>query len=273
MKKNVISNPNRKRGILTAIALTVLIAVCIGIGFAYSYLRALWLEQCVLSDVAAQVEINDGRMVRADVIIREFGLRKGANLALIDFAEKRRAALKKIPNLRNITIRRQLPDRVKIKIEERLPVIRVGIKSSRTSANRVADSEGVVFPCALSSTRLLPIIREPASAPTKHGETLGTRSLAALRLIEIGRDKFPDLAITEADVTRKDYIMLTLGNYSRVKIAWEGMDEPSPAATANLIKQLQHLSQTISSRIGDGTRIWNATQSGRIYADTQKGFL
>jgi hypothetical protein len=51
------------------------------------------------------------------------------------------------------------------------------------------------------------------------------------------------------------------------------MDNPSPSNTANLIKQLRHLSQAISSRIGAGVRIWNATQPGQIYADTQKGFL
>ena len=273
MKKNTITNPNRRRGVLAAIATVALAVACTGIGFAYSFLRDLWHEQCVIADLATQVRINDGRMVRADVITREFGLRNGANLALIDFAEKRRATLKKIPNLRNIVVRRRLPDGLEIEIEERSACVRVGVKGSRTSSNRVADSEGVVFSCALASTGLLPVIREPASQTTRIGNVLGTRSLAALRLIEICGEKFTDLGVREADVSNSDYILLTLGDYSRAKVAWEGMDNPSPSNTANLIKQLRHLSQAIASRVGAGVRVWNATQDGHIFADTQKGFL
>ena len=272
MKPNKISSNKRISAIAVA-GIVVTAAVMIAVVVGFEKLRGIWLEQCIVHDLSEQGSVTSGKMVKGDVITGEFGLTNGANLALIDFAEKRRATLKKIPNLRNIVVRRRLPDGLEIEIEERSACGRVGVKGSRTSSNRVADSEGVVFSCALASTGLLPVIREPASQTTRIGNVLGNRSLAALRLIEICGEKFTDLGVREADVSNSDYILLTLGDYSRAKVAWEGMDNPSPSNTANLIKQLRHLSQAIASRVGAGVRVWNATQDGHIFADTQKGFL
>ena len=51
------------------------------------------------------------------------------------------------------------------------------------------------------------------------------------------------------------------------------MDDPSDATQKNLVKQLEHLTKAYTSHIDDGIRVWNATQPGKVYGDTQKGFL
>ena len=258
---------------LILLGIVVGIAAIVGIAVAYGKLRDLWLEQCVITDVASQVSITDGKMVRADVIAYEFGLKNGANLALIDFAEKRMETMKKIPNIRNISIARHLPDKVSITVEERVPAVRLGIKGQKNNGGRVADTEGVVF-ISSSGTQMLPLIREAAAPGTKKGQRLSGRTLAALRLLETCRDKFRELAAIEADTSKPDYITIVLGNdYSTAKIAWDGMDDPSDATQGKLERQLNELTKAYCSHIDSGIRIWNATQPGKVYADTKKGSL
>ena len=41
------------------------------------------------------------------------------------------------------------------------------------------------------------------------------------------------------DISKPDYVSATLGrSYSTAKIAWEGMDDPSPASRAELARRL-----------------------------------
>ena len=122
---------------------------------------------------------------------------------------------------------------------------------------------------------MLPVIREgkPGSAP---GSTLSGRALAALRLIEVCREaEYIELAIQEVDISKRDYLLATLGNYSRAKIAWEGFDQEGAGKKKDIERQISMLLKAIRSRVASGTVIWNATDTsspGRIYADT-KGAL
>lgn len=273
MKENKIKGQNGGRRVLILLGTIACIAATIGLAVAYNCLRDLWLEQCVITDVATQVSITDGKMVRADVIAYEFGLKNGANLALIDFAQKRKEALNKIPNIRDISIARHLPDKVSITVEERVPAVRLGIRGRKVDDGRVADTEGVVFKSS-NGTQMLPLIREAATPGTKKGQHLSGRALAALRLLETCRDKFRELAAIEADVSKPDFITVVLGNdYSEAKVAWDGMDDPSDATQGKLERQLYELTKSYCSRVDDSVRVWNATQPGRVYADTQKGSL
>ena len=281
MKENKIKSSNGRRRILIILGTVVCIAAIIGLTVAYNRLRDIWLEQCVITDVASQVSITDGKMVRSDVIAYMFGLKNGANLALIDFDERRKETLKKIPNIREISIARHLPDKVSITVEERVPVVRLGIKGEKKDSGRVADTEGVVF-ISSNGTQMLPIIREATAPGTDKGHKLTGRALAALKLLETCRDNFRALAAIEADISKPDYITVVLGNdYSIAKVAWEGMDDPSEATQKNLEKQLERLTKSYTSRIDDSIRIWDAslppseTRSGKseVYGNTKKGFL
>ena len=76
------------------------------------------------------------------------------------------------------------------------------------------------------------------------------------------------------DISKPDYVSAILGrSYSTAKIAWEGMDDPSPASRAELAHRLGLLLKAIRTRIGDNAVIWNAADlanPGRIYADTKE---
>jgi hypothetical protein len=273
MKANKISKRKTGRRVLAFAAVAALAAAAVALAAAYGRLRGLWLEQSVVTDFASQVRITDGRMVRSDVVALGFGLKNGANLALIDFEERRREMLKKIPNIREITISRHLPNRVEITVEERTPVVRLGIKGRKDNSGRVADTDGVVF-ISSSGTQMLPTIRERPDAATQKGKRLGGMPLSALRLIETSRDRFPQLGIIEVDASKSDYVTAVFADdYVLAKIAWDGMQEPSDAMMPSLVSRLDKLTKAVSANIDKSIRIWNATQDGPVCGNTNRGFL
>ena len=269
MKATKIERPNRT-GLIIATVLVGLIAVGVGATFGYEKLRALYLEQCVITDKDAQVEISAGKMVLASTIADELGLRNGANLALIDFTAKREDLLAKVPNLREVRISRRLPDKVVITTEERTPVARMGLKGKSNVTGRVVDTEGMVFVWQ-RGTQTLPTIREPQPPGTPKGQRITGRTLAALRLIEACREPdFLELGVLEVDVSKPDFLVATLANYSTVKIAWDGMNDQTPASRADLVRKLTMLRKAIRSQVAPDAVIWNATMPDTVTGDTQK---
>lgn len=245
--------------ILVAIALT-------GVYLAYNRLRDIYLEQCIITDFNAQVKITEGKIVKADVIAEELGLKKNANLALIDFAEKREAMLKKIPTLRSLTITRQLPDKITVVAEDRTPVARINVSGNKKNSGKVVDSEGVVF-SFYRGTSMLPTIYEKNLEASEPGMRLKKRALSALRLLEACRQpEFQDLGVLDVDITKEDYILVTLGNYSRAKIAWEGMDNFSPESKIKMTAQLNELAMAIRTNTAPA-KMWNATVPGVVTLD------
>ena len=255
---------------LVVAATLLLAAVGLGVVVGYDKLKDIYLEQCVIRDMAAQVEISSGNMVKADVIAENLGLRKGANLATIDFAQKRAELLARVPNLLSIRISRKLPDKVVVSTEERTPVARMGLRGVRGETGRVVDTEGMVF-IWQRGTQTLPVIRETTPPGTPKGDRIEGRTLAALRLIETCREpELLELGILEVDIAKHDFLVATLGNYSKLKIRWDGMDDPTPASQADLRSRLTQLRDAIRSRVATTAVIWNATIPNRIFADTQE---
>ena len=268
MKTNTLEKGRPKLVVALAV-LAALALVGVGATFAYAKLKAVYLEQCVIRDFAAQVEITSGRMVHPSTIAEELGLRVGANLAAIDFAERRRRVLEKVPNLLALRIERHLPDRVTVVAEERTPIARLGIKGRRQPTGRVVDAEGMVFICQ-RGTQALPVIREAQAPGLAKGHRVSGRLEAALRLVEACRDaEFLELGLLEVDTSKPDFLVATLGNYSRAKILWEDMDEPTPRSRADLLARLTLLRDAIRARVSPETVLWNATIPGRIFTDTQ----
>lgn len=270
MKGNRIARRSRG-GLWLALGLVAAAALLVGLAAGYEKLRTLCLEPCVITDMAEQVSIVSGKMVKPDVLAENFGLRKGANVALIDFEAKRAEILRKIPTLRDVTVSRRLPNRVAICAEERTPVARLNVCGRRAASGRVADSEGMVFTC-LRGTQTLPTIREPRAPGIAAGHRLTGRARAALDLVLACRESaFADFGLLEVDTSKPDFLVATLGDYSRAKICWEGMDDATPASRAALDARLRLLLKAVRARCeGLKAVIWNATRPDIIFADTQE---
>ena len=250
MKTNKIERKGKMPMVVTAIAALVLLGV--GAVVCYDKLKALYLEQCVITNLAEQVSITSGKMVKADVIAENLGLRKGANLAMIDFSEKRRELLAKVPNLKSIRISR--------------------LCRAQDPSGRVVDTEGMVFVWQ-RGTQTLPLIRESQAPGTSRGCFIRGRTMAALRLVEVCREaEFLELGLLEVDTSKHDFLFATLGNYSKLKILWTGMDDPTPESAADLRKRLTQLRDAIRAKVVPNAVIWNATIPDRIFLDTQEKF-
>lgn len=257
-----------------AAAIAAVAALAVGGTVAYSKLHDIWIGQCVVEDVSRQVTVNTGAHIKAGLILDQFGIRKGANLALIDFAARRRAILEKLPNIRALTVERQLPERVTITVEEREPVARMNVRGNKSVTGRVVDSEGVVF-LRQAGTSLLPVIVERAQGGTAVGKKLDGRGLAALKVLEAaGKRECSELGVLVADATPQDYLLLTFGpSYSRAKFAWDGMETPTTSSEQNLASQLKRLLNAARANLDGGSQLWNATIQGIVTVDTKEPIL
>ena len=273
MIRRTRDDARRLRVVVAIVTLLVLLAAALtGIAFGVSSLRKTWREQCVVTDRELDVVIDNRkdeqrRMVHPDIITLYFGLTNGANLATIPFAELRKKLLGRIPNIADLKIERRLPNRVTITVVEREPAVRIATLKGRADSGRVADLEGVVFPFS-SNVSALPVIREATATPA--GKRLSGMAAAAVRLVEeAALPELADLSVLEVDTTHADYLLVTLGDYSRARIAWDRMCEDTRASRTSLTNQLTRLSKAIATRVITQPTLWHATDygsPGRVFA-------
>ena len=269
-----VSGKSPRRLVVTALSLAGALAAIVLLfwGFAVMFhaLARTADEQCRIIDQDLDVVVvTPGRMVQPDVVTLHFGLTNGANLAEIDFAGLRDKLLSRVPNVRDIHIERRLPNRVTIELKERDPIARIAGKSGSAPSGLMVDSEGVIFRFARSAATY-PVVRTGPEVKLAPGERLAGRAAAALQLVEAATQ--PDLLalnVQEVDTTPKDYVLVTLGNYSRAKVAWEHMDTNSASSRESLQKQLKRLLKTLSTNLASSTATWIVTDygtPGRVYA-------
>ena len=79
MRDNKIEQSGGRRGPLVVAAVVVVALMLVAGAVGFGKLRDIYLEQCVITDMAEQVSITSGKMVKADVIAENLGLRKGVN--------------------------------------------------------------------------------------------------------------------------------------------------------------------------------------------------
>ena len=154
-----------------------------------------------------------------------------------------------------------------------MPVARLGIKGRNDSSGRVVDTDGVVF-ISSNGTQMLPTIREGAAPGTQKGKRLSGIVLSALRLVETCRERYSELGVIEVDASKPDYITIIREDYTKAKIAWQGIEEPSDAMLPYLHDKLRKLSKAISSNVDSSIREWDARQDGPVvFGNTMREFL
>lgn len=276
---NVKSQVAIRRRIAVAVSLLVIAAAaCCGLALGGGALSAIWREQFRVQDSAIDVVVtSSGKNVKPDTIIYYFGLTNGANLATIPYENLRKGLIARIPNIKDIKVERRLPRRVTVDVKEREPAVRIAPAKGAPSSGLVADYDGVVFRTFNSPP--LPIIREAADKRHAPGQKLEGNAGAALRLVHLlaeaadaKSDEAPELSelrVLEVDTSKKDYLLVTLGDYSTAEIAWERMHEDSEVSRKSLRRQLLRLAQAIATRLTPRTTRWIATEyekGGRVYA-------
>ena len=247
--------------VLLAIAILFCAGIAVGAVVAFKTLSAICREECRTTSQDC-VTVVSGKMIAPELIISRFGLTNGVNLAEVPFAEIRSMFLKNVPQIKEITITRRMPNKVHIKVVEREPAVRL------SGDGRVADAEGVVFEY-YRGTSVLPLITDnDAASDAMPGNKISGHAAAALRLILAASAKngdAPPLRILKADATKTDYILLTLADYGQAKFAWPNMDDDTAAARESMTKQIAALSTAIATQIGSSGKMWDATVPGRAF--------
>ena len=283
IKRNANVNVRNQKAVRRLLLLAALVLVCGGFvcwGFACGVgaLREVWREQFRVQDSAIDVVVtSSGKNVTPATIVYYFGLTNGANLATIPYDELRKSLIARIPNIHDISIERRLPRRVTVDVREREPAVRIAPPKGASDSGLVADYDGVVFR-TYNSPRL-PIIRESSEIRHTAGHRLEGHARAALQLVHLlaevadGKSDAPpalaDLRVLEVNTSKKDYLLVTLGDYSTAEIAWDHMGEDSEIAHQSLRRQLVHLAQAIATRLTPRATRWIATEyekGGRVYA-------
>ena len=283
IKRNANVNVKNQKAVRRLLLLAALVLVCGGFvcwGFAVGVgaLREVWREQFRVQDSAIDVVVtSSGKNVTPATIVYYFGLTNGANLATIPYDELRKSLIARIPNIHDISIERRLPRRVTVDVKEREPAVRIAPPKGASDSGLVADYDGVVFR-TYNSPRL-PIIRESSEIRHTAGHRLEGHARAALQLVHLlaevadGKSDAPpalaDLRVLELDTSKKDYLLVTLSDYSTAEIAWDHMGEDSEIAHQSLRRQLVHLAQAIATRLTPRATRWIATEyekGGRVYA-------
>ena len=96
--------------------------------------------QFILREVVVE---NTGTVLGREEILKHAGIHKGQNLFEIDLKAVR-ANLEILPEVKRVEIRRQLPDRMTIRIAERVPVARVTAPRGLQWEMYAIDGEGFV---------------------------------------------------------------------------------------------------------------------------------
>ena len=268
----------RRKLVLVTFLIACVCAVCWGLVIGFVALREIWREQFRVQSSAIDVVVtSSGKNVTPATIIYYFGLTNGANLATIPYDELRTSLIARIPNIHDIQIERRLPRRVTVAVKEREPAVRIAPAKGTPASGLVADYEGVGFRTFNSPP--LPIIRAAAGTNLSPGQRLEGQARAALQLVHLlaevadGKVDAPpilaELRVLEIDTSKKDYVLVTLGDYSTAEIAWNRMGEDTEVARQSLRRQLVHLAQAIAARLTPRATRWIATEyekDGRVYA-------
>ncbi|MEI6212014.1 MAG: FtsQ-type POTRA domain-containing protein [bacterium] len=175
-----------------------------------------------------------------------------------DIEEVRAELMRLQPGIRSVSITRRLPSRMDVRIVEREPVGRIH--------DQVIDGDGVIFPRSVGVEHL-PRIDGLEGIPVQAGSRLDGMGLAAVRLLSANLRPEYALPVAAVDVSRLDYIHLTLLDHRQVKLWWRGMNAAAGNESREALgKRLQILllfmarapqRQVWDATVPDDNRIWS----------------
>ena len=210
------------------------------------------------------LDIKAGKLLTPELIKEYTHIREGGNLFGFDVKKVRADILRCAPNIKTMTITRQLPDTVKIDVTEREPVARFGSKTSLM----VADREGYIFILRTGHTEL-PVILGYKDENLKPATMAQGTALAALEALDAGNDPRLALRVDSIDVGHEECLVLSVPYENKiweVKLAWKGMGSGSAESRKDLLSQLSLIAQTLQSPQSSGHSRMDVTLAGgRVY--------
>ena len=211
-----------------------------------------------------KIEIIDGQ-VKTKEMIREYlayeGIDTGTNLFSFNLREFEERYLKRNPLVKRISMTRILPDTLKVAIQERDPLVRLGQRNTL-----VADSDGFVFRLSSRLHRLPVIIgcKDPELHPGGFVHGAAERAVEVLAFCDNPR---VGVRIVGIDISSKDYLLMhiyTKYGIKKAPLTWKNMEKGIAHSEGSLKTKLKRLRQTITSDRGRH-EVYDATYPGSVY--------
>jgi cell division protein FtsQ len=152
------------------------------------------------------IDVGGNRAITSQLALQMVPIDEGTNIFAIDL-EAMEEVLERDPRIRNVTIRRHLPSRIVITIQEREPVLLL-------SADQLygVDEENMVIPLGLEEDLNIPVLTGifPEIQPGPGSHYLGIRKGLEIRQTVLG--VAPSLLdkISEINVTHPEAVVLYL---------------------------------------------------------------
>ncbi len=206
-----------------------------------------------------KIEIETGDTLTPQRVLEYLAITNGMPLFTLDLARSQEDFLRDAPTIQTLALRRRLPDAIAIRVVERVPLARFARRSL------AVDAEGCVF-VSYRGIELLPSICGYEAMELAPGARVCGMALAAVELLAQLRTANIPLAVVDVDVASEDYLLCTMSDQRRVKLAWQGMGRRDARSQRWLLAQLRGLGQAMNSERGRARSRWDATVPGRAYA-------
>lgn len=168
---------------------------------------------------------SDGNRIPAALIMEFAGLHAGVNLFAVDI-DKVRQSLQSVPLIRDVLVRRVLPDELMVQVTERVAVARFG--PDTLSYPMAIDRHGVVLGRGSRSPNL-PLITGPGTSRYRPGQEAIEEpildALLALDIVERSHGLTRLVHIDRIDVGNPRYLLLYLKDGQSVRLGRENMEE------------------------------------------------
>ncbi|MBA4386914.1 MAG: hypothetical protein C0404_02970 [Verrucomicrobia bacterium] len=274
-RKGIISEKTTLRARLkggaqrTAIIVMIpmlLIALCVLVWFGLtSAWNALYSQNGRYT--ITQVEIRGARVISPDRIKQLTGVKEGLNIFALSggtnsLRKIRRDFLEVQHGVKSFEISRQLPGKIRICIEERVPVAILGFKG-----DKVIDSQGHVFGHRAGMPEM-PFVSGYKGPKLQPGSVMqGPLVTAALQVVDFCDDD-PRLGLRldsiELGEDRIDLKVLYEGELKDVRLTWKNMSRRDPESKRGLADKLGRLVQLMKTEEGRKGTIFDCTLDDNI---------
>jgi len=197
--------------------------------------------------------VCDGEIVTPKHINEYLELNSCSNIFAFNMAEGRATLLNKVPRIKSAEFARRLPGELSITIHERLPVARLQMGSYYLTV----DQEGYILGTSTGSKNI-PVISGHELSGLRPGVLLEERKIMkALEVLTVC-DTTPvgnQVRIKNIDVGKAESLEIALADGEKIRFAWTGMDQDSPASRDNLENKLGRLAESLRSAASRGKKI------------------
>ncbi len=186
---------------------------------------------------------SDGRLA-PDLLQRFAGIGIGTNLFELQL-RRIRSDLMAVPAVREVRVRRRMPDTLEIRIQERLPIARIVMPG--TDLPLVVDADGWIIVADAAAAAAQPLLTGFSPPGVRPGiQIVSPEARDALRLLDLCARSTALRGIAIREVRRRDFetFSLVFENGDEVWLPRQGMDRR--------LNELPDLLRTLRDRRGAG---------------------